>query len=56
MVYRFFDKKSVGCGVARVPNKSNVKSSTTCKMNFINQLLENLKEEEFIHHLKTIII
>ena len=31
MVYRFFDKKSVGSGVARVPNKSNVKSSTTCK-------------------------
>ena len=28
--------------------------SYNLKMNLINFLLENLKEEEFIHHLKTI--
>ena len=53
MVYRFFDKKSAslnkysGNGVANKPNYQ-------LQMNFINQLLENLKKEKCIHFLKAI--
>ena len=57
LIYKFFDKKSKGSGVATLANKSAIKSISNLqltKMNFINQLLENLKEEEFIRHLKTI--
>ena len=32
----------------------NLYQINSLQMNFINQLLENLKEEEFIHNLKTI--
>ena len=46
MVYRFFDKKSSGCGVANEPNYQ-------LEMNFISLLLENPKKEKFIHHLET---
>ena len=45
MVHKFFDKKSKGSGVVNEPN---------WQMNFINQLLENLKTEKFIHFLETI--
>ena len=50
IVFKFFDKKSVG-GV--VLNQQCQVSNF--QMNIMNQLLENLKEEEFIHHLKTIL-
>ena len=46
MVYKFFDKKSAGIGVTTVPNYQ--------LLNFIDRLLENLREEKFIHHLETI--
>ena len=46
MVCKFFDKKSAGIGVATVPNYQ--------LLNFIDRLLENLREEKFIHHLETI--
>ena len=46
MVSKFFDKKSAGIGVATVPNYQ--------LLNFIDRLLENLREEKFIHHLETI--
>ena len=49
MVYNFFDKKSTGRGLKMKSNKVY-----NLQMNFINQLLENLKKEKFIHHLKTI--
>ena len=40
MVYKFFDKKSTGSGIKNVKlNKIN-----NLQMNFINQLLENLKK------------
>ena len=45
MVHKFFDKKSKGSGVVNEPN---------WQMNFINQLLENLKTEKFIHHIEII--
>ena len=47
MVYKFFDKKSSG---GNITNKSNYQM----KMNFINQLLRNLKNEKYIHHSETI--
>ena len=40
MVYKFFNKKSSGSGIA---NESNY------QLNLINQSLENLKKEKFIH-------
>ena len=40
MVYKFFDNKSKRSGIIN-------------EMNFIKQLLENLKREKFIHFLKT---
>ena len=46
MVYKFFDIKSNGSGI----NESNYQLA----MNFINQLLENVKNEKFIHHLEKI--
>ena len=50
MVYKLFDKKSTGTYTKMKLNKIN-----NFQMKFINQLLENLKEEKFIHHhLKTI--
>ena len=55
MVYKFFNKKS-----ASLVNKSisggGVKSLyqiNNLRMNFINQLLRNLKKEKHIHHLST---
>ena len=43
MGYTFFDKKT-----------NNLHKFSNWLNNYINQLLENLKEEEFIHYLKTI--
>ena len=48
MVYKFFDKKSKGSDI----NEPNYQLA----MNFINQLLENLKKERFIHHIEIEII
>ena len=48
MFYTFFDKKSTGSGI-----KNEIKQNRQ-QMNFTNQLLEKLKIEKFIHHLKTI--
>ena len=45
MVYKFFDKKSTGSGIANEPNYQQ-------QMNFINQLLENLKKEKLFLDLK----
>ena len=47
MVYKFFDKnqKEVVLLMNQIIN---------WQMNFINQLLENLKKEKFIHHLEFI--
>ena len=49
MVYNFFDKKSTGSGLKMKSDKVY-----NLQMNFINQLLENLKKEQYIHHLKTV--
>ena len=45
MIYKVFDKKS---------GSSGIKSVNNMKMNFINQLLENLTKEGFILHWKII--
>ena len=45
MVYKFFDKKSMGSGIA---------SSSILAGNFINLLLENLIKERYIRNLKII--
>ena len=47
MVYNFFDKRSAGSGI---------KSTSNCnlQMNFINQLLENLKDAKSIFLLNVI--
>ena len=51
MVYKFFDKKLKGGGIRLQINLCQINN---LQMNFINQSLKNLKEEEFIYHLKTI--
>ena len=48
MVYKFFDKKSSGSGVKLIPQNEQLSNE------FINQLLENLKKEKYIQHLKII--
>ena len=47
VIYKFFDKKSSGSGIANEPN-------CQLQMNFINQLFQNSKKEKFIHLLETI--
>ena len=47
MVYKIFDKKSRG--VVLLLNQI-----VRLQMNFINRLLENLRDEKFIHCLETI--
>ena len=42
--YKFFDKMTSGGAIKSMLNQQQ----------FINQLLKNLKEEKYIHHLKTI--
>ena len=43
--YKVFDKKSKGSCINQI---------NSLQMNFSNQLLENLKQQKLIHHLKTI--
>ena len=47
MVYKFFNKKLVEVVLL-------VKQIISWQMNFINQLLENLRKEKYIHHSETI--
>ena len=54
MVYKFFDKKSSGSGVANEPMVL-LMLIINWQMSFINQLLENFKKEKFIHLLETIL-
>ena len=51
MVYKFFDKKSKGSGLAN--NKENIQLADELHKP-INQLLENLEKERCIHHLEII--
>ena len=48
MVYKFFDSKVSGSVSKLIPENEQL------VMNFINQLLENLKKEKCIEHLKII--
>ena len=48
MVYKFYDKKRF------LVQQLNLCQNTKLQMNFINQLLQNLKKEKYIHHLETI--
>ena len=49
VVYKLFDKKNSGGGITAEPNYQ-----LDLEMNFIGRLLENWKEENFIHLLETI--
>ena len=51
MVYNFFDKKSAGSGVNMHTNNER---PLDLLRNYTNQLLENLKKEQFIQDLKAI--
>ena len=60
MVYKFFDskvaspdKKSVGSGAKRINTKITPQNEQLAKY-FITLLLENLKKEKYIQHLKII--
>ena len=53
MVYKFFDKKSTSLNKSSGSSIAN-EPIIKWQMNFINQLLENLKNEKFIHHLEKI--
>ena len=48
MVYKFYDKKRF------LVEQLSLCQNTKLQMNFINQLLQNLKKEKYIHHLETI--
>ena len=50
MAYKFFDSKVSGSGAKLIPQNEQLAN----ELHFINQLLENLKKEEYIQHLKTI--
>ena len=55
MVYKIFDNKSSGSGVAASFGKNLLPNQIiNSQMNFISRLLENLKDEKFIHLLETI--
>ena len=55
MVSKFFDKKSKGSGISTsLANKSANDQIINWQMNFINQLLENVKKEKLIHHIEII--
>ena len=55
MIYMFFDKTSKGSGISTsLANKSAKNQIINWQMHFINQLLENVKKEKFIHHLEII--
>ena len=47
MVYKFFDKKSTGSGIANEPNYQLANE-------LHKPILKNLRKEKFIHHLETI--
>ena len=47
MVYKLFDKKSSGSGVANEPNYQLANELPS-------RLLEKLRDEKFIHHLETL--
>ena len=51
MAYNFFDKKSAGSGVNMHTNNER---PLDLLRNYTNQLLENLKKEQFIQDLKAI--
>ena len=51
-VYKFFDEKSAGSGVNIQANNEHPLDLKL--QNYINQLLEHLKKEQFIQDLKTI--
>ena len=48
MVYKFFDKKSIGSGITE-PNYQLVD-----ELHKLHKQLENLRKEKYIHHLETI--
>ena len=48
MVYKYFDSKVSGSGAKLIPENKQLANE------FINQLLENLKKEKYIQHLKII--
>ena len=55
MLYKFFDKKSEGSGHPLSSAASQIANNKeNMLMNFINQLLENLKREKCILHLEII--
>ena len=53
MIYKFFDKKSASLNKSSGSGIDN-ETIINWQMSFINQLLENFKNEEFIHLLETI--
>ena len=56
MVYKFFDKKSASFDKSKrsgIINEPNYQLANELII-IINQLLENLKKEKFIHHLEII--
>ena len=50
MVYKFFDKESVGSSVTTLANKSTIKNENMLNQElaktYTNQLLENFKSEK----------
>ena len=54
MVYKLFDKKSKSSGIKSTSNQQLLRQINNLEMNFINELLENLKAEKCILHLKAI--
>ena len=49
LVYKFFDKNSSGSGLL-------LSQITHSQMNFIDRIIENSRDEKFIHPLETIFV
>ena len=47
MVYKFFDKKSIGSGISNEPNYQLAEE-------LHKPIIRKFKKEKFIHHLETI--
>ena len=55
MVYKFLDKKSSGAHTSGGAIKSRIMWNQQLAEFYTSQLLENLKNENYIHFLKTIL-
>ena len=55
MVYNFFDKETKGSSIIKLPNKSAITQNQQLAEKLYKPIINKLRKEEFIQHLKIII-